>query len=74
MTDLLSLPMQELTRWVTQELGEPKYRAKQLYDWLHKKQVTTLEEIPALLEAADTREIPGALVKAILHVKNHPKH
>ena len=36
--------------------------------------VTTLEEIPALLEAADTREIPGALVKAILHVKNHPKH
>ena len=39
MTDLLSLPMQELTRWVTQELGEPKYRAKQLYDWLHKKQV-----------------------------------
>ena len=36
--------------------------------------VTTLEEIPALLEAADSREIPGALVKAILHVKNHPKH
>lgn len=36
--------------------------------------VTTLEEIPALLEAADTREIPGALVKAILHVKNHQKH
>ncbi len=36
--------------------------------------VTTLEVIPALLEAADTREIPGALVKAILHVKNHPKH
>ena len=36
--------------------------------------VTTLEEIPALLEAGDTREIPGALVKAILHVKNHPKH
>ena len=36
--------------------------------------VTTLEEIPALLEAADTREIPGALVKALLHVKNHPKH
>ena len=36
--------------------------------------VTTLEESPALLEAADTREIPGALVKAILHVKNHPKH
>lgn len=36
--------------------------------------VATPEEIPALLEAADTKEIPGALVKAILHVKSNPKH
>lgn len=45
MTDLLSLPLPELTRWVTQELGEPKYRAGQLYHWLHKKQVSTFEEM-----------------------------
>lgn len=32
------------------------------------------EEVPALLEEADTREIPGALVKAILQVKGNPKH
>lgn len=32
------------------------------------------EEIPALLEAADTKEIPGALVKAILQIKANPKH
>ena len=45
MTDLLSLPLPELTRWVTQELGEPKYRAGQIYHWLHKKQVSTFEEM-----------------------------
>lgn len=36
--------------------------------------VATPEEIPALLEAADAREISGALVKAILQVKSSPKH
>lgn len=36
--------------------------------------VAAPEEIPALLEAADTKEIPGALVKAILQVKGNPKH
>ena len=55
MTDLLSLPMQELTRWVTQELGEPKYRAKQLYDWLHKKQVRTFGEMSSLPAALRQR-------------------
>lgn len=52
MTDLLSLPLPELIRWVTQELGEPKYRARQIYSWLHKKQVRTFGEmtdLPALL-------------------------
>lgn len=32
------------------------------------------EEIPALLEKAPAKEIPGALVKAILQVKNDPHH
>lgn len=32
------------------------------------------EEIPALLEAAPTKEIPGALVKAMLQIKNNPQH
>ncbi len=36
--------------------------------------VAAPEEIPALLEKADTREIAGALVKAIIQVKNDPKH
>lgn len=32
------------------------------------------EELPGLLGAAETKEVAGALVKAILHVKSHPKH
>ena len=32
------------------------------------------EELPGLLAAAETKEIAGALVKAILYVKAHPKH
>lgn len=48
MTDLLSLPLEELTRWVTSDLGEPKYRARQIYQWLHQKQVTSFEEMTNL--------------------------
>ena len=32
------------------------------------------EEIPALLAAAPTKDIPGALVKAILQIKGNPQH
>lgn len=36
--------------------------------------VTEPDMLPGLLEAHDTREISAALVKAIIQVKNHPKH
>ena len=32
------------------------------------------EELPGLLAACPTREISPALVKAILEIKNHPRH
>lgn len=62
MTDLLSLPLPELTRWVAGEMGEPKYRARQLYQWLHQKQARSFEEmtnLPAPLRRrlAETAEI-----------------
>ena len=52
MTDLLSLPLPELARWMAQETGEPGFRAKQLYQWLHQKQVTSFDamtNLPAAL-------------------------
>ncbi|MBQ2738165.1 MAG: 23S rRNA (adenine(2503)-C(2))-methyltransferase RlmN [Clostridia bacterium] len=32
--DLLSLSLDELTEWLT-DMGQPKFRAKQIYDWLN---------------------------------------
>lgn len=51
MIDLLSLPLPRLTQWVTEELNEPKYRAGQIYDWLHKKQVRSFSEMTNLSAA-----------------------
>ena len=49
-TTLLGLTLNELTSLV-QELGEPKYRAKQLAEWLYVKRATTLEEMTNLPKA-----------------------
>lgn len=35
-TDILSLNTEELEVFVTEELGEPKYRAKQIFSFLHR--------------------------------------
>ena len=47
---LLGLTLDELTSLV-QELGEPKYRAKQLAEWLYVKRATTLDEMANLPKA-----------------------
>ena len=47
---LLGLTLDELTSLV-QELGEPKYRAKQLAEWLYVKRANTLEEMTNLPKA-----------------------
>ena len=43
-TDIKSLNLKELTG-VVSELGEKPFRAKQIYEWLHQKQVTDYEEM-----------------------------
>lgn len=42
--DIKSLTLAELTGYII-ELGEPKFRAKQVYEWLHQKQVFTFSEM-----------------------------
>ena len=49
-TTLLGLTLDELTALV-QEFGEPKYRAKQLAEWLYVKRATTLDEMTNLPKA-----------------------
>lgn len=50
-TDISSMTLERLTRYVTDTLGQPKFRAGQIYSWLHQKQVTSFEEMTNLSAA-----------------------
>ena len=46
-TDIRSLQFDELAK-VVEQLGQPRYRARQLADWLYKKRVQAFEEMSDL--------------------------
>ena len=46
-TDIKSMNLEELTQFVT-ELGEKKFRAKQIYEWLHVKHAYTFSKMTNL--------------------------
>lgn len=46
-TDIKSLDLKELEELLT-EMGEKRFRAKQVYEWLHVKQVNSFEEMSNL--------------------------
>lgn len=45
--DILSMSLEELQSAMGQ-LGEPKFRAKQIFSWLHEKQVVSFDEMTTL--------------------------
>ncbi|MDR2904170.1 MAG: 23S rRNA (adenine(2503)-C(2))-methyltransferase RlmN [Clostridiales bacterium] len=45
--DLKSMPLQELELF-TQALGEPKFRAKQIFQWLHQKNISDFDGMTTL--------------------------
>ncbi|MDO4300314.1 MAG: 23S rRNA (adenine(2503)-C(2))-methyltransferase RlmN [Clostridia bacterium] len=49
-TDLRSLTLKELTAEL-EKMGEKQFRAKQIYGWLHQKQVTDFSEMTNLSKA-----------------------
>lgn len=49
-TDIKSMNLEELKRYM-EELGEKTFRAKQVYQWLHEKQVSSFEEMTNLSKA-----------------------
>ena len=49
-TDIKSLTLSELTD-AMKELGEPAFRAKQLYEWMHVKQARDYEEMTNISKA-----------------------
>lgn len=50
-TDLTSMTLPALTEWVTGTLGEPKFRAGQIYRWVHQKRVDSFGEMTNLSAA-----------------------
>lgn len=45
--DIKSLELEELNRQLA-EMGQPKFRGKQIYSWLHEKRVTSFDEMSNL--------------------------
>lgn len=45
--DLRSLTIEEMTE-LAESMGQKTFRGKQLFEWIHKKQVENLEEISNL--------------------------
>ena len=45
--DLKSMNLEELTAWI-EVLGEKPFRARQLYEWMHKKQAASIDEMTNL--------------------------
>ena len=43
-TDIKSLNLEELTAFV-ESLGEKKFRAKQIYEWMHRKAWASFSEM-----------------------------
>ena len=48
--DLRSLTIEEMTE-LAENMGQKAFRGKQLFEWIHKKQVENLEEISNLPKA-----------------------
>ena len=46
--DLLGLPLDRLTRFLVEELGERPFHARQLYRWVHQRGVTDFEQMTDL--------------------------
>ena len=43
--DLTSYTKEELENLIVEELGDKKFRAGQVYEWIHKKHVTSYDEM-----------------------------
>ena len=50
-TDISSMTLPALTEWVTGTLGEPRFRAGQIYRWIHQKRVGSFAEMTNLSTA-----------------------
>ncbi|TVR03030.1 MAG: 23S rRNA (adenine(2503)-C(2))-methyltransferase RlmN [Deltaproteobacteria bacterium] len=62
---LKSMTLDELEVWVTKTLGEKRFRARQLWAWLHNRRVSDFEEMTDLSKAFRQRLSDGARIDAL---------
>ena len=70
-TDLKSMTMDELTDFVTGTLGEKKFRARQIYEWIHVKHAASFEEMSSLSKPLRTRLESECTVTALQIVQKY---
>lgn len=70
---LLDLPFSELEAWVLAS-GEPRYRARQLADWLYKKSAATVDELTNLPAAWRDHLSNTALLTPFTDAATHISH
>ena len=66
--DIKSMNLVQLEAFV-QGLGEPKFRAKQIFGWLHQKQVTSFEEMTNLSKEFRAKLIDEAKIGTLRLVR-----
>ncbi|GMA49112.1 putative dual-specificity RNA methyltransferase RlmN [Alicyclobacillus contaminans] len=54
MTHLYNMTLAEMEQWLA-DMGEPKYRAKQIFQWLYQHRVTSFDEMTNLPKALRER-------------------
>ncbi len=67
--DLLSLTFTELEDFIVKDLVQPKFRAKQIWEWLWKKNATSFEEMTSLSKDFRTLLIEKAIIIKLELVK-----
>lgn len=68
MSDIKSMTLQELEQYM-EEIGEQKFRARQLYEWMHKKLARNLDEMTNLPKNLKQKIREGAGMLSVKEVK-----
>ncbi len=64
MVDILSMELSELQLFI-KDLGQPAFRAKQVYDWLHKKLVSDFDEMTNLPKALREKLKEESIIQSV---------
>ncbi|ABM27484.1 23S rRNA (adenine(2503)-C(2))-methyltransferase RlmN [Nitratidesulfovibrio vulgaris] len=62
MTDILNLTYEELEAFMTAELGEPRFRARQVWQWLWQKCARSFDEMTNVSKATRARLAEKAVI------------